>query len=865
MASCDPGGLAAGDTAALLDKATPKAQQLQAARQAILGDIYNAAGTAPDLSINVGASSMALSSAGLTRAIPYIVADDGTGIAAVTASGSGRGLAYGTDVLSWMAGTSTQQQHLPLFTRAFTWTLTGKAGGTLPATIKFAQSGYSSSSVKNFITRLGKQTQEISCDIASAGNTCWQGADLLVFGANTPDSAGLSDLVRGYLKAGKAVIYMHGGWWVSAGGNSVTAGMGMVLGGYPGNYFASAPSISVSSSRTVAQSLAAGDQYAGLLTTLGLLAQASYSHDFSADPAPVNGINQLRGDLQNYDASGTGVCASDNTDLQRLLVLWADQWRPSVVYGQINRGSDSANFLRAYASDSWLALNRTATRTSPGGQGDWMPAAAQKLATSSADETITITLPQASGRTAIGRGAVPAMPVTIAVASAPAGVSLGLQTGFIRASGNPLTDNNNYARPRQPQAWALPLGNTAATHYISPFGGALFLNYSGATAGQTVSLRIHGVVKYAHFDFSNGAPSQAEQDAAVAALKRQDFGWSTAKFRSGEVQQTMTSALSSMGTLSPQDYIVKRFQNAVMDTNHIVNGYNDMPLSTNVASLCSAFSWDCSGSTHNPPGIQHFVSWIANCGDGCSGQPIDNNNWGLSPTWGWAHELGHNTVQHWMTIVIDGAGCTTECDNNTLSMTAMLRGYVLLGEDYSGGNTSYDALYQMIQANRASGLSGEAQRADMESRLWGGGNQNAMRAMYMELAFLYTRSRLGLAQPTMDSTLDFMTLLSKGGRLVAQNWTSATAGNYGMSRYSSNSISNYELQYVLSSKIIGQDLRDIFALYGVPLSQTALDSVGDLGLPLAQQQFYAIAKGKANQLATGQWLSLQGQTPAFPY
>ena len=358
----------------------------------------------------------------------------------------------------------------------------------------------------------------------------------------------------------------------------------------------------------------------------------------------------------------------------------------------------------------------------------------------------------------------------------------------------------------------------------------------------------------------------------MAALQRQDYGWATFKFRGGELQQTIATALKTFqygmpaGTLrTPQDLVTKRIEGILMDSNHMSNGYSDMTMPATVSTLCTTFGWACDASVHNAPGVQHFVSWLPACGSGCSGSPIDNDNWPMDIGWGWPHELGHNTVQPWMHVVIDGKGCDTECDNNTLSSAHMLRRYAVLGEDSSGGNTDHAALYKLIQANRALGQSGEPQRADMQARLWGGPEQRPMLAMYFQLAFLYTQARHGQAQPTADSTIEFLTLLSKGGRLVAKKWTADTAANYGMGRYASNSIPNHELLYVLSSRIIGQDLRDDFFMYGIPLSPTALGSVADLGLPLATQRFYALGAGKANQLATGQWLSLQGQTPAYPF
>lgn len=885
----DPSSLLVEDRPTLLQCAVRKAAALQARPQQILADIYNTNGTVPDLSIDIGRYSNAIKSTGLSGAIPYIVSDKGNGIAAIVELSSddgtktGRGMAYGGDVLNWMAGTSTQQQHLPLFTRAFTWLMTGSASGALPASIKFSKAGYgNANAVKNFVARIpGKTATEVTtCDITdpSPANTCWQDLDLLVFGESVQDKGGLEDLVRTYMKAGKAVMYMHNDWNNGAGANSLLGGMGMAVGNTgSGNWFEPVTGYSVASGRTAADSLARADQVSKLITTLNLLQQPSYSKDFSTDTTPIDGINLALNDISGYETRGKQLFAIENTDLQRLLVLWADSMRIDVAYGnpQLNRTNYPANFLRAYASDSWLAFRRTKTTTNSSGQGDYMPVSAQSLSPSVVDETIVLTLPQASGKTAIGRGALPAKAVAIqVVGTLPAGLSIGVQTSYLRAVGNPLKDNNDYKRPRQPQSWVLPIYSGVTNDFVSPAGGPLFLNYSGATAGQKITLKIKGVIKYAHFDFSSGTPSQAELDAAMAAVQRQDYGWATFKSRSAEVQQTIATALNSFkanmptGTLkTPQDLVANRMQGILMETNHITNGYNDMPMASAVQALCTTFGWACGDNMHNAPGVQHFVSWIAQCGSGCSGQPSDNNGWALNATWGWAHELGHNTVQSWMhTVMPNGKGCTVECDNNVLSSANMMRLYAMTGDDFSNTNTGFPALYKMIQDNRASyPAGGEAMRADMATRLWEG-DQNAMRAVHFQLAFLYAQTRRSEANPTSNSTIEFFTLLSKGGRLVA-NTKDATQWNadrvkYGLGSYTSNAIENRDLLYVLGSRIIGQDLRNVFFMYGIPLAQTSLDSVASLNLCVARQKYYQLAADKSNQPSTGVWGSLESaQTP----
>jgi hypothetical protein len=140
-----------------------------------------------------------------------------------------------------------------------------------------------------------------------------------------------------------------------------------------------------------------------------------------------------------------------------------------------------------------------------------------------------------------------------------------------------------------------------------------------------------------------------------------------------------------------------------------------------------------------------------------------------------------------------------------------------------------------------------------------------MRTLHFQLAFLFTKYRSGLSQPSMTNAMNFFSLLTKGDRLVAKSFTTATAANYGMGRYTSNTVTNHDLLYMLSSKIVGRDLRKIFWMYGVPLSADALGSISDLGLAVAPYSFYALPAGKHNQLASGQWLDLDGSTPTWPY
>ncbi|NDI85991.1 ImpA family metalloprotease [Undibacterium crateris] len=866
MQSGDVSGLDNSLQLTLLQKAQANAAAIQLGQVGTLGKIYRKNGTDLDQTLAYTGNSIEIGLLNSTSGISYLSSDNGNGMAALSTLGSGRGMAYGADVLSWMAGSTTQQQHQPMFLRAFNWVLTGDPDTALPATVKFVVTGYGAANVNAYLKKIGVQGQEISCALSDAANTCWQSADLLVFGGGTKDSATLTSQVQTYMKAGKHVMYFAPSWIESAGGRQVANAMGMDVGGYPGNYFGSAADLGISAGRTVADSIARADKMGALIPTLQKLQDEKLSWDFKADATPLMPVTQLMNELAGQHGRGANLFQQAGMDLHKLLVLWADLWRPNAVkYGQLppDQKATAIDFLRTYAADSWVVYNRTKTTVAPAGYGDYMPKEALTMPVSADFEDIDVTIAQGSGTTAIGRAAIPGKTVTIQVVDA-AGGSLGMQTGYARTWGDPVTDNTKYGRPRRPVSFPVPLRTDSDNVFTTPFGGPVYLNYHGLASGKVVRLRVKGAAKYGHFDFTKDM-SQAEIDAASAVIKSKVFGWQTSKFVGGEVHQTNAFALSVIGNTDPRDYILNNLRARIFDSNHIANGYSNMTMSANVKSVCDTLSWTCDGDLHRAPGVQHFIGWIATCGYLCSGNPSDGFA-GISAGWGWWHELGHNTVQRVHHIVPPGsAGCVVECDNNILSTASAIRQFGLTGIDVSGDRINHKGLYQFMVDSRATGATGEALRATMQKKLWDSDDQNAMRAMHFQLGFLYTRFRLGMAKPTPHTTIEYLTLLTKGDRLVEKDWTAANAAKYGMGRYANNTITNHDLVYVLSSKIIGKDMRNYFFAYGLPLDQKSLDSVADLKLEVAPLSLYALAPGKGNQVETGIWMDIEGKTPAYPF
>ncbi|UNW06252.1 hypothetical protein MOV98_11535 [Acinetobacter variabilis] len=125
------------------------------------------------------------------------------------------------------------------------------------------------------------------------------------------------------------------------------------------------------------------------------------------------------------------------------------------------------------------------------------------------------------------------------------------------------------------------------------------LNYSNAKAGSVVTLKIKGAAKYAHYDFTQTI-TEADISEATSILQSRNFGWNTFKFVGGEIQQTNDYALKAIGDRSARTY-VDQIKGVIFDSNHIANGYNNMPLDSSTAQRCNELGWDCTGTVHRAP------------------------------------------------------------------------------------------------------------------------------------------------------------------------------------------------------------------------------------------------------------------------
>ena len=808
----------------------------------------------------------------------------------------GRGIVYGIDMLTAMADGSSEVQHRPLFKNAWRWAL--PAGALAASRVRHATFGHNSGTVNAYITReLGLSAEAVSCNLAAPvlPSSC-ESADVVVIGGGIDDNAAVRDRVvnnvKSLLSSGKSVMYFAPTTWnnYGTGTNALLGAMGETWVNYAGNFYrcpSSCVAVPASSFEKLRAELNIHLKWVDLLA---MLAGTQPVPDVVSDRRPIQVIDEAHEALRQLQSSDISVLnQSGGRDVLRLLVAWADAWRPRVVYGRsVDKSVDRLAFLRAYASDSWIQYNRKTSIRPPDGAGDYMLAmAAREMRPGTEFEDIDVTIGQANGITLIGRAAVPGQAIEIEVIQPGSSHALAVQTSYLRAWGDPMSFNPDspttihYKNPRRPGSWPVPLKLGQARYFVTPYGGPLMLTFNGATPGDVVKLRMRGAARYAHVDFTQATPvTSADIDDLAVRIQNDVTGWMTFKFTGGEVQQKIALARHNWARRSLESYVRHALQEDVFKVNHHANGYRNIPNSPTVTALCAEFSWDCTSDRHRPPGVQHFVGWIAYCGFLCSGQPVDAYV-GVDSGWGFAHELGHNTVQRVHTISFSEAdfdtgevvnkGCHVECNNNILSVVTGLAVWERNRTVFSPGRAGTRALYVNVvrpsqdEAVRL-GLTPEQARHMRGTRLWTNGSDVTRWSVHFQLAALFARYRHpDSPKVTHEMMYDFLRLLTMGDRLVSSDWSTAHAARYAMGRYPNNSIGNHELVYTLGSKIIGRDLRQIFALYGIPLSSTALGSVADLGLPVAPMSFYAFPEYSPTE---GVWIELDpdaSQWPPYPF
>ncbi|QDL54015.1 ImpA family metalloprotease [Rhodoferax aquaticus] len=802
---------------------------------------------------------------------PYIVGDHAhnNALASISVAWGGRSAGYGANVLGQFDN-NENLNHRPAFKRLVAWLVQGNPDMALPSPLPVAWAGIDVPDSVNGMAKAGIATSTVACNFTS-NTACASAAKLLVVGGGVTAGSLLESNIRTLIQSGKPVLYLHtDGWGASAAGSQILAAMKLQLGDYGGNFW---DKDLVSAARSPAGNASKTAQFSGLASLVNALATDSLTlnYDWSKcngnDCSKATGletglldpVDTLRSQIDAFNRTGSNLFTTPNTQLLRLLVLWGDTVRKQVRY-PLDKVGNPAAFGKALVADALVSYVRPQS-TAQAELGTFARNSSSSLPVSVSDEVLDVLIPATSGFTAIGRFAVPGKTLSLEVLDAGS-ASVALRLNTQRTGSTRLWENNKFNRPRFLASPNITLEPNTPISISTPYGGTMQLVFNEATAGQTVRLRVRGVAKHPFLDLSTGA---GDKPGFVAALNAAQFDWAEIKLAGIEVH----SRADKLRKVVNDDYgndmdrYIQEMKTIFFEDLYMLAGYA-MPgksLSAHVQAMCTALAWDCTNlNLHRVPGTQHInVDAYSQCGNGCSGNPYDQD-WGLNPRgWGESHEVGHNQQRGILQV---HSGRSAEVSNNLFPLHKNWRLYKELGDNRSSNAVAYRSAFDMIKAAKQ-----EANPSDgAYQRIWGNDAyavQNGERmAFYMQWVHYWAQRQADEAKGWDIVTLLYLHQRQFSGTSGA-DWA-ANKTKLGYSQYASRpDVSGNDNLLIALSWITQRDQRATFDLWGVSYSAAAADQVASYSFAAEPALFYA--NTSTNNHATVRKVNMDVPSPVWPF
>lgn len=871
--------LVSGDSSQLTDShlvALRLQQQVERIRQTrtqLLDGLYQNLSQAYD----PGASSQWIVPANPDNTLPFLIGDKGRVLASLSLEAGGRGLAYGSNVLTQLSGTNAA--HAPLLKRAVQWLVNGDPGAATAQDFKVSVVGVDKTATLNGLKSAGLQPADAACN-ALTDASCASASKLLVLG-NGASAASLSATVRARLQAGLPILFVHtNGWNQSSTGQQILSGLGLQEGPYGGNYW---DKDAVPSSRTRARSVELGGAYGQDPALVQQIVDGSWRTDYdwskctsyvgrtTCDDVPglsdfSKRVDVLKGALDAYNQKAQNLFALPGTTSLRLWLLWADAVRQNIRY-PMDKAADTARFQETFVADAIVGYVREAGAAQKE-LGSYAGQRQQSMPVSGSEETLTLTLPSAQGFTAIGRMAAPGKRLSIRIEDAgQASLAVGLNTQ--RIGSTRLWNTRQYDRPRFLKSPDIKLQANQSVALVSPYGGLLQLVYSGATPGQTVTVKVAGAASQPFLDIQPGEDSSQAIADFIQALDADKADWLEIRSGSVEVHAKVEKVRGSID----KDYggdvqrFIRELNEVFIDDAYTLAGFAipNQAKTPAIQQECAARGWDCDSETlHKLPGTQHInVDQYAQCGGGCSGNPYDQT-WGLNPRgWGESHELGHNLQVNRLKVY---GGRSGETSNQIFPLHKDWRVLREFGQNLDDTRVNYRNAYNLIVAGRA-----EADPlAGVYKRLWEDPGTYALNGERMAFYTQWVHYWADLKNDPLQGW-DIWTLLYLHQRQVDKSDWDANKAALGYASYAqrpgnsgdaSSTDGNDNLLLGLSW-LTQRDQRPTFALWGIRTSAAAQAQVAAYGF--AEQPAFFYANNRTNEYSTVKLLDMSQGSPAWPF
>lgn len=773
---------------------------------------------------------------------------EGTTLAVAGQAGQGRYAAFGANILRLIQEGGSDQS--PLAKGTLAWLLkTSTAQLSSPRRIALSFLGSTESKTKAWLQSQFPAWTIDSCNDPATLASCLAPANLTIAydGVAAGQEATALSALATALEGGQPLLYLHDRWSSNTFSDQLMARLGLEM-PYAGNYFQGD-----SAQWASADAMLAGDSELDRLQRLIRHLQArdftfdwsqctTYVGKTSCEDIPtlkrefLDAASYLRETLNQLDEQGVPLFAGSRHKLLKYFVLLGDKLRQDIRYPMDKVSTDSNRFLAAYLADHLTYYHRGVNPRQLD-LGNFSTALVADIATDTVDLDLPLG-PEAKQR-GTGLYALPGRSLTVErLDSTAAELSLFLNTQ--RASSSRVWDPNKYLRPRYLRSPDMTLAAGQTATLTSPYGGPLLLNLP--VGSGTVKLRIRGAARYAYLD---GVTNATDINAFKTALAASPFGWAGIRTNFVEIN-SRTEKLKDTIASAPYNGDLAAALGAIwtymIKGTYELAGFNgsELTMASAITSRCTQLGWNCTDPViHAKPAIQHInIDLSSACGNGCSGNPYDQD-WALDPMgWGESHEIGHN-LQRGRLKIYDGR--STEVSNNIFPSYKGWQYYqntgIKLGHCTSGAHTT---LYSWLQDAYKSGDPKQA----LYTRLWSqtGTYDNAGERLgfYLQLAFAAN------ATPGLDNGWQIFTLMYLHERLFSNAIKDDTTWNnnkdkLGFGTYSNrpSNMNGNDFMLISYSFLTGKDQRPFFDLWGISYSAEASQQVASYTLPAAAKVYYA--------------------------
>lgn len=706
-------------------------------------------------------------------------------------------------------------------------------------------------------------TQDNTCD-GAALDACLQGADLLVLGREQGpaayDGAQVMQAVTNAQARGIPVLYLHHYRDVNDLASRMTDYMALQQ---QNNYwaqdglkdFAPASLPALPGNMANAQALLNRLEL-GSFTTTWSGCTTSGRIDCSGDSAYMNEFGTpaaaIRNTLRSLDAQPIGLFAKPGYTLEKLLVLLGDRYRMAVSY-PMDKVTSGQNFFRAYFADMTAYINRpySAVATSLGNFSGLFPASTAKQTRS-----VTLALPNSGTRDfSTGLYVMPGQSVTL--------TRVDKGTSTLTAGLNMLRDTtwvfnpNKYTRPTQLQSPRIALLAGQSVTLTSPYGGPLYLFAAAApgNAVQNISVTAAGVITHPSLNDLN---SGDQVTRFRAELNTTSTNWVTLTTDFLTVHSNLPNFRATMNKYGGDlNKLLSTLWTYMIKDTYELAGFNSasgsFSLAPTVTAYCTTARWDCAGLQHRRDVMQHVISDnYAACGNGCSGNPYDQD-WALDPLgWGETHEIGHN-LQVGRLKIYDGL--STEVSNNIFPIhkqmmynqsAAGLAAPIWRGV---GLNTGTPSIFSQLKTALASTDPFGTMKAQIWTDTAYAANNGQRLMFYRQLPEFARYYNSNFSNGWELYTLMYLLNRNMDANSSATAWPTVAAG-FGFGTYASypSSMDGNDFMLIATSSIIKRDMRPVFDLWGVTYSSAAAAQVAAYAYPPAQK--LAFPMSDLNQFGT---------------